>query len=87
MEKLIVTMMAWANVIERELENKSEIRTDFGEMLSWGYPCYVRTHPLSWHVPTRIFYGQLDHLTSLKTISSFAKKTDAALTVMPGGEH
>lgn len=28
-----------------------------------------------------------DNLTSLETISAFAKKIGAPLTVMPGGEH
>ena len=32
-------------------------------------------------------YGEHDNLTSLETISAFAEKTGAALTVMPGGEH
>ena len=64
-----------------------EIPTDFGETLSWKYLCYVREHPISWRVPTRILYGEHDNLTSLETISAFAEKTGAALTVMPGGEH
>ena len=64
-----------------------EIPTDFGETLSWKYLCYVREHPISWRVPSRILYGEHDNLTSLETISAFAEKTGAALTVMPGGEH
>ena len=87
MEKLIGDMMTWANVTERELEEKSEIATSFGETLSWRYLCYVREHPINWHVPTRILYGENDNLTSLETISAFAKKIGAPLTVMPGGEH
>ncbi len=51
------------------------------------YLRYVREHPVSWHVPTRILYGEHDNLTSMQTISAFAGKTGAALTVMPGGEH
>ena len=87
MEKLIGRMMTWANVTERELEEKQEIPTDFGETLSWRYLCYVREHPVIWHVPTRILYGEHDDLTSIETISSFAKRNGAELTVMPGGEH
>ena len=87
MEKLIGRMMTWANVTERELEEKQEIPTDFGETLSWSYLCYVREHPVMWNVPTRILYGEHDELTSKETISSFAKRTGAELTVMPGGEH
>ena len=59
----------------------------FGETLSMQYLRYVREHPVSWHVPTRILYGEHDNLTSMQTISAFAGKTGAALTVMPGGEH
>ena len=87
MEKLIGNMMMWANVTERELAEKSEIPTRFGETLSWSYLCYVREHPISWRVPSRILYGEHDNLTSLETISAFAEKTGAVLTVMPGGEH
>ena len=87
MEKLIVNMMTCANVTEQELAEKLEIPTDFGETLFWKYLCYVREHPISWRVPTHILYGEHDNLTSLETISAFAKRTGAALTVMPGGEH
>ena len=37
--------------------------------------------------PPRILYGEHDNLTSLETMSAFAERTGAALTVMPGGEH
>ena len=87
MEKLIGNMMTWANVTEQELAEKQEIPTNFGETLSWKYLCYVREHPISWRVPTRILYGEHDNLTSLETISAFAARTGASLTVMPGGEH
>ena len=44
-------------------------------------------HPLSWNVPTKILYGSNDNLTSYETMSSFAKKHNARLTVMENGEH
>ena len=87
MEKLIGNMMQWANVTEQELAEKLEIPTQFGETLSWKYLCYVREHPIVWHVPTHILYGDWDHLTSLDTISAFAERIGATLTIMPGGEH
>ena len=87
MEKLIGNMMMWAGVTEQELAEKQEIPTEFGETLSWNYLTYVREHPLSWHVPTRILYGARDNLTSLETMSVFAKRIGAELTVMPNGEH
>ena len=87
MEALIGNMMRWANVTERELAEKREIPTAFGETLSWEYLLYVRAHPVSWRVPTCILYGERDELTARDTITDFARRTGAALTVMPGGEH
>lgn len=60
MEKLIMDMMMWANVTEKELRIKKEIPTEFGEK---------------------------DNLTSIETISEFAGRIGASLTVMKDGEH
>lgn len=87
MEKLIGNMMQWASVTEGELAQRLEIPTQFGETLSWRYLCDVREHPISWRVPTRILYGEKDNLTSLETVTAFAERCGASLTVMPGGEH
>ncbi len=87
MERLIGRMMMGAHVTERELEEKGEIPTTFGETLSWDYLGYVREHPLSWRIPTCILYGEGDDLTPPETITAFAKTTGARLSVMPGGEH
>ena len=87
MENLITDMMMWANVTEDELESKKKIPTAFGETLSWEYLCYVRRYPIRWHIPTCILYGGKDNLTSRETISEFAEKQGADLTVMEDGEH
>ena len=87
MENLIGNMMQWANVTEQALAEKREIATDFGETLSWDYLRYVREHPISWNVLTWILYGEHDNLTSMETVSAFAKRHHAKLTVMLGGEH
>ncbi|WP_027407147.1 alpha/beta fold hydrolase [Anaerovibrio sp. RM50] len=87
MERLIEDMMMWANVTEAELEAKGIISTEFGEDLSWEYLSYVRSHPISWSVPTEILYGSKDSLTSLETMEKFAKKHNCGLTVMEQGEH
>ncbi len=87
MEKLIYNMMKWANVTENELSLKKEIVTNFNEVLSYDYLCYVRDNPIKWDVKTNILYGEFDHLTSLETISSFAKRINATLEIMKGGEH
>ena len=77
MEKLIYNMMKWANVTENELSLKKEIVTNFNEVLSYDYLCYVRDNPIKWDVKTNILYGEFDHLTSLETISSLAKRINA----------
>ena len=87
MEKLITDMMMWSNVTEEELRSKKEISTDFGETLSWEYLCYVRMHPIEWNIPTCILYGENDNLTSIETVSQFAERIGANLTVMNDGEH
>lgn len=87
MEKLIESMMTWANVTERQLEAEKTIETAFGETLSWDYLSYVRAHPIAWDVPTEILYGETDNLQSLDTVRSFAETHNAGFTVMPGGEH
>ena len=87
MEKLITDMMQWANISESELESEGIIHTDYGEDLSWEYLSYVRSHPIEWRVPMQILYGSKDHLMSLDTITRFANKNHATLTVMDGGEH
>lgn len=60
---------------------------DIGEDLSWEYLSYVRSHPIEWRVPTQILYGSKDHLMSIETITDFALKHNATLTVMESGEH
>lgn len=87
MEKLIAGMMQWASVTEEELQEQGKIETAFGETLSWEYLCYVRKNPILWTIPTHILYGDQDNLTSLETVSAFAKQTGATLTVMKNGEH
>ena len=87
MEKLIFDMMSWANVSEERLRKEKEIQTNFGETLSFDYLCYVRENKPKWKVSTHILYGENDNLQTIGTISDFAKKTGASLTVMKGGEH
>lgn len=87
MERLILDMMKWSGVTERELSECGNIESSFGENLSWEYLCYVRKYPIKWDIPTEILYGENDSLTSLDTITGFAERTGAGLTVMQGGEH
>lgn len=87
MEKLITDMMFLENITEEELYKKKEIKSSFGETLSWDYLTFVRKNPIEWNVPTYILYGEKDNLTSYETILNFTNKTKANLTIMKGGEH
>lgn len=87
MEKLIKDMMSAANVTEKELQENGEIKTAFGETLSWDYLQYVKKHEIKWKIPSHILYGENDNLTAKETIYNFSKEICAKLTIMPDGEH
>lgn len=87
MERLILDMMKWAGVTEKELCEKKEIPTDFGETLSWKYLKYVRENPITWDIPTEILYAGKDNLISRQTVDAFVDSHNANLTIMENGEH
>lgn len=87
MERLILDMMNWAKVTEKDLREKGEIPTDFGETLSWEYLCFVREHPITWNVPTEILYAEKDELTSRQTVNRFFESHHGSLTILENGEH
>lgn len=87
MERLILDMMCMANVTEKDLCEKGEISTDFGETLSWDYLCFVRENPIIWNIPTEILYAGKDSLVSRQTVNEFVSNHNAHLTVMENGEH
>lgn len=87
MEQLIRGMMDRAGVSEAELREKKEIRTDFGEMLSWEYLRFVREHPITWDIPTEILYGGDDDLVPRQTVDRFVHDHGAGLTILEKGGH
>ena len=88
MERLICDMMQWAKVTPEQLCEKGEITTEFGQTLSWRYLCWARQHPLDgWQIPTAILYAGQDTMTSRDTVTAFAQKHHAELTVYEPGEH
>ena len=87
MEKLIIDMMLSENITEEELYKKKEIKTSFGETLSWKYLTFVRENSIEWNIPTYILYGKKDNMTSYEIILNFTNKSKANLTVMENGEH
>ena len=87
MERVILDMMKWANISEDELMLKKEIKTSFGELLSWEYLSYIRNNPINWNIPTNILFADKDNMTSVNTMTNFANKINANLTIMRDGEH
>ena len=88
LERLILDLMAWSNVSENELAEKKIIVTpNWTEPLSWAYLSYVREHPIAWHTPTDILYGEKDVLIPFDAVSAFVKRTGANITIMKNGEH
>lgn len=87
METLILSMMQGAHVTEEQLKAAGEIPTEMGETLSWPYLCWVREHPLLWHTPTQVLYGDKDALTSRAVMERFRRQSGAHLTILQGGEH
>ena len=73
--------------IEKELQVKGEVSTEFGETLSWKYLCFVRENPIEWNIFTEILYAGTDNLTSRETVENFFETHNAALTVMEDGDH
>ena len=87
MKNIILHMMKRAKISEEELRLKKVINIQFGEPLSWKYLSFARKNPIAWNIPTGILYGKKDDMTSLETITNFANKIHADLTVFDEGEH
>ena len=87
MEHVILNRMTLSKVSEKALYEEKVIKTSFGETLSWEYLSYVRTHLITWNVPTNILYAENDTITSFETITNFANSIGATLTIMNDGEH
>ena len=87
MEKVILNMMAQSNISEANLRKRKEITTSSGTHLSWRYLSHARNNPIIWNIPTHILYAENDNITSLETMTNFANKIGATVTVMNHGEH
>lgn len=87
MERIILNRMTLFKVSEKALYEEKVITSSFGKPLSWEYLSYVRSHPITWNIPTSILYAENDMITSLETITNFANSIGATLTIMNKGEH
>lgn len=81
-------MMLWSNTTEEELEEKREIKTDFGQTLYWDYYKYVKDNPITnWNKKTYILYGNKDNMQNEDIIKNFSNKFNCGLTILENGEH
>ena len=88
MEVIIDNMMLWSNTTEKELEEKQEIKTDFGQTLYWDYYKYVKENPIvNWNKETFILYGSKDNMQEQSIIQEFSKRFNCELTILENAEH
>ena len=88
MERMITDMMTWFTVSEERLQAEQEVTTPIGKTLYWDYYTYVKEHPVNqWNIPTAILYGTADTVVAYDTVTLFAERFEAKLTLMEGGEH
>lgn len=88
MEKLILKMMNWDSITEDDLRNKSDIKTNFGETISWNYYNYILDNKVTeWKYLIKILYPENDNMTDRRTIDDFVEKFNSELTLLKGSEH
>lgn len=88
MKYIIDNMMSSFSVTEKELEERKEIKTDFGQTLYWDYYLYVKNNPIeAWNKKTFILYGNKDNMQSEKLIKEFSIKNNINLDILENGEH
>ena len=88
MKAIIDNMMVWSNTTENELEEKQEIKTNFGQTLYWDYYKYVKENPIvKWNIETHILYGNKDNMQEQNIIKVFSNKFNCELFILENGEH
>lgn len=88
MKIIIENMMLWSNTTEKELNEKQEIKTDFGQTLYWDYYLYVKENPITnWNKKTYILYGNKDNMQNESIIKNFSSEFNCDLTILKNGEH
>ena len=88
MKVIIDNMMLLSSVTEKELKEKQEIKTDFGQTIYWDYYKFVKENPIiNWDKKTFVLYGNKDNLQDEKIIKDFCTKFNCELSVLENGEH
>ena len=88
MKVIIDNMMLWNNTTEKELEEKQEIKTDFGQTLYWDYYKYVKENPIVNKNKENInIYGSKNNIKKKSIIQEFSDKFKCKLSILENGEH
>ena len=88
MQRMIEVLMKLANVTKERLKVEKEIKTDFGQTLSWKYYCYAQDNKVkALCKDTEILYANGDELIPQETVERFSKLNNCNLTILDGGEH
>ena len=88
MKVVIDNMMTWSNVTEDMLEEKQEIKTNFGAVLYWDYYEFVKENPIKiWNKKTSILYGNKDNMQDEVLIKDFANRFNCNLSIVENCEH
>lgn len=88
MERMITDLMKFAGVTEERLKIEKEIKTDFGQTLSWEYLRYARNNPVKAICKdTEILCASNDEVIPYETVLKFSECNGCRLTVLDGGEH
>ncbi len=88
MKTIIDNLMVLCNINEKNLKEKLEIKTVFGQTLYWDYYTYVKNNPIiKWDKKTYILYGKNDNLQNENIIRDFCKRFNCNLSILDNGEH
>lgn len=88
MERTITDLMKLANVSQNQLESQKEIKTDFGQTLSWEYYCFACNNPVKPICSdTEILFATNDNIVPFDTVKYFAENNKCNLTLLKGAEH
>lgn len=88
MQRMIEDLMKLANVTRERLKVEKEIKTDFGQTLSWEYYCYAQDNNVkALCKDTEILYASGDEVIPQETVEKFAKDNNSNLTILNSGEH
>lgn len=88
MEGMIFNLMRGAGVSEARLQAEGEIQTEFGQLLSWDYLCWVRQHPARAICRnTALLYAEGDEMIDRASVEGFAEENGCRMTVYEGGQH